>query len=338
MVILIGGNGLVHKIAEEMGLKTLALRYMVREISPLDEVKGYFELVRVLAELSPDLVHTHSAKAGMLGRLAARRLSLPVIHTAHGWPFTEGVSGLKKAIYIRVERFMALRCEKIITVSEYDRSIALAAGVSGPQQLITVHNGVPEIDFDTPANNKSGGGSPVRLIMVARFEQPKDHCLLLESLAPLRFLEWQLDLVGDGPTIRYARQKAFELKLSDRVNFLGSRDDVPELLAEADLLVLISLWEGLPLTILEGMRASLPVVASDVGGISELVNHGINGLLVPRSSARELTAALAEILPDADRMRAMGELGRKRYEEDFSFDQMLEKTLGAYYGVVRELV
>lgn len=338
VTLFVGGNGLVNRRAKAIGLECHSLNYLVREISLVNDFKGYRELKGVLAKFAPDLVHVHSAKAGILGRLVSKRLSIPVIYTAHGWPFTEGIPTIKRKVFALIEKIMAYWSDRIITVSDYDRRIALTAGVSSELQLVTVHNGIPD-SRPTLARNglvsEAGGNRDVKLVMVARFEQPKDQILLLKALAPLRGKKWNIEFVGDGPLLGSARQVSNALGLDEQVRFSGECEDVTERLNNSDVLLLISRWEGLPLTILEGMRASLPVIASDVGGVSEQVEDGVTGFLVPRDESAEITTAVERLLSDGELRRRMGLEGRAHYEEKFSYDQMLEKTLGVYRGVLQ---
>ncbi|WP_212749081.1 glycosyltransferase family 4 protein [Marinobacter shengliensis] len=332
VTVLVGGQGIVVDRAEQFGLECLPLRYMVREISPLVDLKGYFELRKKLAELKPEVVHLHSAKAGILGRLAARSISVPAIYTAHGWPFTEGVSEKKRKFYAFIERAMAKLSARIITVSEYDRDIAIESKVADGDQLVVVHNGIP----DVPVNSRSPEPEPdrIKLVMVARFEEPKNQRALIEALASVVDLDWTLEFIGDGPNLESVMELVEALGLSERVMFLGSRDDVPACLGAADALVLVSRWEGLPLTVLEAMRAGLPVIASDVGGVGEAVGHGVTGFLVPRDSKPALIESLRRVISDPAIRESMGKAGRQRFEAEFTFDGMLHRTLAVYHHVI----
>lgn len=335
VTILVGGDGIVVDRAREKGLTCISLKYLVREISPLKDVRGYFEIKRRLSELSPDLVHLHSAKAGILGRLAAASQNVPSVYTAHGWAFTEGVSERNRRLYSFIEKRMAGFSSRIITVSNYDRSLALDIGVGSYDLLTTIHNGIPDLPGCLPSHDVALSTSPVRLIMIARFEEPKDHELLIKGLADLADLDWEVELVGDGPNLEAIKDLVNRSGLGHKIDFLGARNDVPERLRSADVLVLTSRWEGLPLTILEGMRTGLPVVASDVGGVSESVAHGQTGYLVPRGELDPLVDALRRIIESPEKRQAFGQAGRKKYEEEFTFEHMLESTITVYDGVLR---
>jgi len=327
VVIFVGGQGIVVDRAKQLGIDCRSLKYLVRDIAPWADIRGYFELSRALTDLKPDLVHLHSAKAGILGRLVARRLAVPAVYTAHGWPFTEGISGVKRKFYASVERAMAKITKRIITVSEYDRNIAIQEKVAFPEQMVVVHNGVHDVPHILRTENRSQGA---RLVMVARFDEPKDQRAVVESLENLRDLDWSIDFIGDGPTLESTKSLVDNLGLSERVSFLGERDDVSERLSRADALVLVSRWEGLPLTILEAMRTGLPVVASDVGGVSEAVSNGVTGYLVPRNGRTELIGSLRKIISDPAMRVRMGQAGRLEFEREFTFQAMLQRTMAVY--------
>jgi glycosyltransferase involved in cell wall biosynthesis len=334
VTIFVGGNGLVVDRARERGLDCQPLEHLVREISPFRDLVGFFEVRRRLRAWAPDVVHVHSAKAGILGRLAARSLGIPAIYTAHGWPFTEGVSERSRRLYTTIERVMARFSQRIITVSDYDRSIALAASVGNPHLIVTVHNGIPEIPPEL--RKQPDGQDAVRLIMVARFEEPKNHGALFEALQALRDQNWHLELVGDGPNFEKMKSLALGLKLAEKVTFVGASDNVPESLSRSDVLLLVSRWEGLPLTILEAMRAGLPVIASDVGGVRETVADGETGYLVPRDDIRALRDKISKLLQSDGLREELGRSGRLRYEREFTFRLMLDRTIAVYHSVLGE--
>ena len=174
-----------------------------------------------------------------------------------------------------------------------------------------------------------------RLVMVARFEEPKDHATLLRAVARLDpSIPWTLDLVGDGPGLPAAAELAQELGIGHRVRFLGARRDVERILAGAAALVLCTWREGLPLAILEAMRAGLPVVASAVGGVPEAVVDGVTGYLVPAGDVDAVAERLARLLSDAELRERLGRAGRQRFEECFSLDPMVNATLAVYRQVL----
>jgi len=219
---------------------------------------------------------------------------------------------------------------KIITVSEFDRRLALDAGIARPTRVVTVHNGMPDVPADLRADPMR---VPVRLVMVARFQPQKDHPTLLRALAGLTDRPWELDLVGDGPLMGDMQALAATLGIAGRVRFLGQRQDVDRILAQAHAFLLVSNWEGFPLSILEAMRAGLPVVASDVGGISESVRDGETGYVVPRGGVEPLRERIGRLLLDPGLRACLGGRGRALYEREFTLDRMVARTLAVYEEV-----
>jgi glycosyltransferase involved in cell wall biosynthesis len=234
-------------------------------------------------------------------------------------------------VYRRLERWAATLATRIITVSEFDRDLAIREGVVPDHHVVTIHNGVPDIEPELRASTTQ---TPARLIMIARFEQQKDHRTLLESLAGLSDLPWHLDLIGEGPFLPAARELSERRGLRSRVQFWGARRDVAHRLAQAQVFMLISNWEGFPRSILEAMRAGLPVVASDVGGVRESVEQEQTGFLVPRGNVEVLRTALRRLLTDPELRDRLGREGRRRYEERFRFELTSARTVAIYRDVL----
>tara|TARA_R110000787_G_scaffold20281_37_gene60512 strand:- start:10649 stop:11800 length:1152 start_codon:yes stop_codon:yes gene_type:complete len=332
-VVLAGGSGPWLEQLQERNIPVITLRHMQRSISPINEIRALFELRRHLRALAPDLVSTHTAKAGVLGRIAAASLRLPVMFTAHGWTFTDGISRLKATVWRTIEQMVGRLAGRIVTVSEFDRRLALQARIAAPERIIAIHNGMPDVGPELIAD---AGSEAPKLVMVARFEEQKDHRTLLLALATLKAKPWSLSLVGGGPLEAPMKALCAELDLQDRVEFLGPRSDVAQLLANAQVFVLCTLWEGLPRSIIEAMRAGLPVMATDVAGIPELVEVGATGLLC-RSQNVEDAANKLSLLIESSQLRAeMGQRARQRYVEDFQFEQMLARTLQVYEQLIEK--
>lgn len=310
---------------KKLGVPVHVVPDLQREIAPAADRRALRSLRTLIRRVSPDLVHTHSTKAGLLGRLAARIEGFMTIHTAHAWSFSDGLSWRRKLMAIPPEVLIGRCTQRFIVVSEADREIGLRYRVAREAQVRVVHNGV----VDVPQRARPDEGAPPILAMVARMAAPKDHLLLLRSLAGLD-VPFQLQLIGDGPDRSLIESSIDELGLGDSVTLLGRRNDVPELLAQAQVFALISRQEGFPLAILEAMRAGLPVVASDVGGVREAVRHDVTGYLVQRGDERALREALRRLLLTPELRRTLGETGRRDYEAHFSASRMLSGTASVY--------
>jgi glycosyltransferase involved in cell wall biosynthesis len=324
--VVVGGRGPFLERLDALGIPRTRLDALHRSINPIHDIRAVLALRSTLEDLRPDIVATHSSKAGTLGRLAARTLCIPVTFTAHGWAFTTGVSAHKALVYRNVERASAILADRIITVSDFDRRLAIRQHVASSKKLVTIHNGVPDQSLALASTERS----PPRIIMVARFDHPKDQPLVLKALSSLRHISWNLEFIGDGPLIDESRVVCKNLELEGRVSFLGWRDDVPERLAAAQLFVLASDFEGFPLSILEAMRAGLPVVATDVGGVREAVIEETNGLLSPRGDADRMRASFERLLRSPDLRARLGTGSRRLYEKRFTFERTVQRTLEVY--------
>ncbi len=327
VMVFIGGEGAVTEQLARAGVPYRPLAHLRREVRPWRDLRALQELIAALGAFGPRLVSTHTAKAGWLGRAACARLGIPAIHTPHGWPVARRLPGPGALLFTAAERMAARWARAVVCVCEEERRVALAHGFAAPSQVRVVYNGVRDVPEDLRARPEA---EPVRLVSVARFEAPKDHATLLDALARLQSLDWQLDLVGEGPLEAAIRARAARLGVEARVRFLGYLPDTAAALARAQAFVLSSRSEAFPRSVLEAMRAGLPVVASAVGGLAEAVDNKVNGVLVPRDDAVALSAALNELIRDPRRRNQMGAAGRLIYERRFRLERMVESTTAIY--------
>lgn len=331
--ILVGGTGILQQRAAAFNLSISSVPSLIRQVHPLKDIKAYFELKQAISTFKPDLVHLHSSKAGLLGRLACKANGVPCVFTAHGWAFTEGVSAKRRWLYRVLERLAAPFAAKIIAVSDYDKTLALHNRVTTASRITLVHNGVADKAEHTGVVQHCEKAK-VRLIMVARFEQPKDQPRLLNVLSQLAALPWQLEFVGDGPGLSAAQALSAQLNIADKVTFSGACSDVPTRLAAADVFILLSHWEGLPLTILEAMSLGLPVVASDVGGVKETIDVN-SGFLINAADDAGLLEVLTQLISSAALRAVIGSAARARYEQFFTLQRMISETEKIYHQVVK---
>lgn len=327
VLVLAGGDGVLFEELKARQVPCRKLEELIHPLQPFRDWRAFKEIRAVLQELKPALVTTHSNKAGLLGRLAARILNIPVIHTSHGFLFSGRKSTPAGRFYRLIEKIGALAASKVVAVSENEFEIACSLEVIPAHKMRVIHNGLPDMGEEYRADPLL---EPPGLVMVARFEKPKDHETLFKALSGLKNRAWTLRLVGEGSGLQPAKRLAEQLNVSDRVSFLGMRDDVPAILASAQVFVLSSKREGFPISILEAMRAGLPVVSSAVGGTAEAVEDNQTGLLFKPGEARELQTALARLLDEPFLRQQMGRAGRRRFLEKFTMDQMVEKTKALY--------
>jgi len=328
--VVVGGTGAVTRELESARIPFVSLRHLRRSISPLQDVLAVREMAGAVQRIHPDLVSAHTAKAGCIARLACARMDVPVLYTPHGWTIGDRISRVQGLAYRQIERRTAPLSAAIVNVSEYERRLAIEHRIGNPELHRMIHNGMPDIAAGLRADPRV---EPCRIVMVARFEEPKDHATLLQALAGLRHLPWQLELVGDGPRETGIRDLAESLRLSGRVHFRGAVRSAAAALAEAQIFVLSSRSEGFPRSILEAMRAGLPVIASNVGGVAEAVRNERNGYLVPPQSMASMRQALESLINNPFRRAAFGAVGRRDYEEKFTFGRMFAETLTVYAQV-----
>lgn len=330
--VLIGGAGPVTEQLAAAGIPFRSLRWLQRAIHPVRDLLALRELTGALRDLRPDLVSAHTAKAGLLGRAAAARAGIPAVYTPHGWTIGSRISRVAGPVFTLLERVAARWSAAIVCVCEAERTLALRHGIGPAERLRVIHNGMPDLPEGQLRANPAR--EPVRLCTVARMEAPKDHVTLLQALGGLRDIRWQLDLIGDGPLFPELRGLAESLGIADRLVWHGYLPDPAAVLAEAQVFVLSSRSEAFPRSILEAMRAGLPVVASAVGGVSEAVESGTSGLLVPPGDVTSLRVALAQMLQNGSFRQLSGIAGRQIYEERFRFETMAEKTLALYQEIL----
>jgi len=332
--VLAGGEGILFDQLTVQDVPFHRLKHLVRPIRPWKDWNALWEIRKVLKELNPDLAATHSNKAGLLGRLAARSLSIPVVHTSHGFLFSGRPYSLAGRFYRLMEKLAAGLGHKVIAVSQSEFTAAQKYNVIPAEKMVLVHNGLPDPE---PKKIALPDAEPPRLVMVARFAEPKDHLTLIGSLANLKDLSWNLQLVGDGPGKDRAERLVNQLGLADRVVFPGVCTDTISILADCQVFILSSLREGFPLSILEAMRTGLPVVATAVGGVGEAVVEGKTGFLVPPGEVNELQKKLEVLIRDPQLRKEMGRAGRERYLEHFTLDRMVEKTTIVYREICTDV-
>lgn len=329
-MIFVGGEGPFTENLKSKNVPYISLKHLQRSIHPVKDVKALFELRSVLNRYNPDLVSTHSSKAGFLGRIAARILKIPVIFTAHGWAFTEGAK--KASLYKWAEKAAVPFSDKIITVSNYDKELAIRNKITRSNKLLSIHNGMPQKRNDILYFNERN--EVVHVAMTARFDIPKDHDLLIEACKNIKNIH--LDLIGDGPNMSQIKNKVVEYGMVDRVRFWGMIDNVEEVLSNSDVFALISNYEGFPRSTLEAMRAGLPCIVSDVGGASEAIIEGKTGYVVPKGDVEAVRDKILTLVKDKNKRMEMGKAGKEHFQNNFTFEIMFNKTFEVYREVLEK--
>lgn len=324
-----GEDGFVLDKARQFGAVCHVVPGLVQPFHAINDIRALREVIALLRKRRPDVVHAHTSKAGIIGRLGAWVCGIPSVFTAHAWCFAEGTSWKWKVFGVPFEWLASLSGGPIINVSDANRRLALQYRIASAQRLVTIHNGVP----DGEQNYQIARPEPPAIIMVARFAPPKRQIELLETCARIK-VPFRLQFAGAGPDEREVRRRAEQLGMSQRVEFLGDCSDVPARLREASIFALATNWEGFPISVLEAMRAALPIVASNVGGVQEAVVDGENGFLADRGDWMSFQGYLEKLLTDENLRERMACKSRRRFEERFTDDQMLRKTFNLYREIV----
>lgn len=313
------------------------LEHMVRSFRrPWSDIRTLLDLVRVLRNGDYDVVHTHSAKAGLLGRVAGRLAGVPmIVHTLHGF---HGYRFLDRALFFALEGLGALFCDRIITVSEINRKDAISLGLFPPRKAVTIHSGIDVASYvdmrvDRGAKMAELGlpaTSPV-IGTVGRLAVQKAPLDLVAAAHRVidRVPEARFIIAGDGP-LHSAVKRA--IGAEERIRLLGHREDVGELLQVMDVFVVSSLWEGIGRALTEAMAAGRPVIATRVSGVPELVVDGETGLLVPPGQPGELAKAILRLLKDNHLASRLAEQGQRKVMREFDARTMVTEIAALYEG------
>lgn len=314
-----------------------------RLLNPLADIKTFFALFAFYRLQKFDVVHTHMSKAALIGSIAAVCARIPVIvNTAHNLGFIALPNRALKLLFW-VYDFVLLRAtmDAVITVSMQVRERIVQTRLLSPTRVFAVHNGMSGqkmkvSEGDAAARRAEFGVSSdeILIVSVARLVWFKGLSTLISAM-PLLLAKYpgaRIVVAGEGPLREELTKQAEDLGVGDRLVLTGERCDIPAILSAADIFVLPSVSEGMPISIMEAMAAGRPVVATDVGGVAELVDHNETGLLVPPRTPPALADALAQLALDPKQRAAMGARGQRRIASEFSPQQMAESTAAIYRG------
>ena len=329
VAVMSSSGGWLEGEVKKLGVKFYQNIYLRNSYNIFLGFKAMKEIREAVDEFNPDLISCHSTATGFWGRLAIRNRVL-TIFTVHGWGFTEGTPFFRKIILLLAEKIASCYCKKIICVSDFDRELALKYKIAPKEKLITVHNGVEIIDF----SKKEINPLEIKIVFVGRLSKQKDPLLLLKAFNLLNQElkeKSEIFIIGEGEKRRELKDFIFKNKLKEKVKLLGEleREEVFEVLRNSDIFVLPSNWEGFPYTILEAMSCGLPVIASDVGGVSEIVDENC-GILIERGDKEGLKKALEKLIENSSLLLKLGENAKKRVKEEFSLEKMLKETEELY--------
>jgi glycosyltransferase involved in cell wall biosynthesis len=303
-----GSEGSLHDEVRRRGIELVIVPELVREVHPLKDARVVPALTNLFREHAFDVVHTNSSKAGIVGRLAARRAGVErVIHTVHGWPFHDRQRAVVAGVWRALERRSAPLAGRLVVVAEADRDKGLAARIGRPEQYVTVRSGLELQEYDPSKPARASVRGQLRLPdgvqvvgAVNRLSPQKDPLTLVEAFARVHEERpaTHLLIVGDGPLRGRLEERVTALGVEGSVTLAGLREDVPRLLQAMDVFVSASLWEGLPRTVVAAMATGVPVVATLADGVRDVVRDGDTGLSFARDDASAAAVAIGTVLDD----------------------------------------
>ena len=327
------GYGLLEKFKNSQ-IATYKIKNLKREISPISDILAYFEIKKLIKQINPDIIHLNSSKAGVLGALAAHQAGIKkIIYTAHGFVFNEPLPWWKKQMYLFAEKFSARYKSKIICVSEFDRQTGLKNNIAEAEKFVTIHNGIDQLHFLDKPTARQQLSLPLDKIVigtVANFYPTKGLTYLIDAakIVTTKNPNIIFRLIGFGQLETDLKIQIKELSL-EQYFFLGAKKKAYHYLKAFDIFVLSSVKEGLSYTILEAMRAGLPIVATAVGGTPEMIT-GSNWMLVNSKDPQALAEAILKLINNKTLADQLGAKAAIDVANNFSLEHMITKTIQVY--------
>jgi glycosyltransferase involved in cell wall biosynthesis len=341
------GEGSMSHVAERLGVTVVELPALGRDVSPVNDFRAVRELVEIIRRERPTILHTHTAKAGAVGRVAARIAGYRppiVVHTFHGHVLRGYFDPVTSEAYRRIERGLARHTDRLVAVSPEVRDDLVSLGIAPASKFEVIRLG---IDLDARLNAGGDGAGDLRRLLgippsafvvgwIGRMTAIKCVPDVIRAFAALRArgVDARLCLVGDGPTRRSAEQLAHDLGVVRETLFVGYQADVAPYYGLFDALLLMSANEGTPVVAIESLAAACPVVSTAVGGVADVVEDGVDGFLVAPGDAEAAGDRLAVIAMSPDRGRPIGDRGRARVRERYAVSRLVDDVDALYRGLL----
>ncbi len=341
VAVACGGNGALTKMLADADIPVFPVPSFERDINFKKEISAMFELARIIRSFNPDVVHLNSSKAGATGACIARILAVPrIVFTTHGWAFLERRSFLWRLLVWLASYITALCAHRIILVSAFERTHAHMPFVSRKYSIIPT--ALPPIAFTerTRARNilfsnaqQQEHRADLWLVTIAELTPNKNLARAIDAVLEHNRTARQrifYTLIGDGELHASLAERIASASDRESVHLCGYVENARNLLTAFDAFLLPSLKEGMPYAVLEAGAASLPTIASSVGGIPEIIDNGTSGILIDPQNTTSITAALTTLSTDEERRRALGSALNHRVVHDFALDRMLDATFTTY--------
>lgn len=337
--LIAGGQSDEMMLRRVENCRVVILPELVRNPSLSCDIKSFIKIMRIIRHEKYHIVHTHTAKAGILGRMAAWLCRTPIIvHTLHGTTFHRAMHASEAFFYRILERLTACITDQLVSVGDDLRQIYLNAGVGKPEQYVTIRSGFEisrfrlsdaEIALRRRKIRRELGISDAAYVIgsASRLEPRKGQYYFIQSAQQLlsKYPDLVFILAGDGPSAEELRTLAQSLRIANKIHFLGHRKDIEDVMSAMDVFVLSSLWEGLPQVLVQAAALGRPIVSFDAEGAKEIVHGGENGFVVPRGDENALTESLAYLISHPQRAREMGLRGRRFIGAEYDKEIMVRR-------------
>ncbi len=337
-------EGSMDYLAREKGIETVLIPSMGREVRLWNDLKAAYRIYKILRDFKPDIVHTHLAKAGFVGRVAAILVGkCKIVHTFHGhWLY--GYWGKAKTSFFKfLESRLANRSDCLIAVSDKVRKDIIAENVVKPDKIITIHLGLELnrfLELDQYKGNfraELGVNADTVLVgVIARLVPIKNHSLFIKAASRVKHDNIRFLIIGDGELRERLEELAQKSSSPEKFIFTGFRNDLEKIYSDLDISVLSSLNEGLPVAVIESMAAGVPVVSTDVGGIHELIDDGVNGFIVPSEDTNALADKIAALANSPDLRVEFGTKAREAVYPYFDYSRLVKDIEDLYKCLVED--
>lgn len=341
-----GEKGELAVKLKQAGILYYAIPHLKRSISPINDLKALFEIIKLIKKIKPNIIHLNSSKISILGSIAFAFIrQISIIYTVHGWVFNEPLPAWKKLFYKYAEKFTAILKDKIICISQLDYDIAKNQLKIPEKKLFLIYHGVKPIIFlpREEARQNLIQQSP----LIIKKIQEKDTILVgtIANLYKTKGLEYLIQaakliidvgvgvkiiIIGEGEERKNLESLIAQMNLKNTVILAGRVDNAAELLRGFDIFCCSSVKEGFPYAILEAMSAKLPIVSAKVGGIADMLSDNQNGLLAETKNSQDLAKKIIEIINNPEFGQKLGAQAKMDVDKKFSFDKMMMKTKEVY--------
>jgi len=337
-----GGQNQLYKKIKQNNIPYYQITNFQRRVNPFKDIFAFFEILGLLYQIKPDVIHVNSSKAGGIVGLSSLIYKIltgrkpRLIFTAHGWAFNEDRACWQIGLIKLFSKITSWFYDKVICVSEYDYQMALKHKITKKEKLVTIHNGIDlkNISFLSKKQAQKrliGRESPLVIGTVAEWTKNKGLIYLIKAVQTLKLKDVDLVLIGSGENPDKEKMYSYDQKYNlDNVHLIEFIPQAIKYLKGFDIFVLPSLKEGLPYTIIEAMAAECPIIATKVGGIPEMIKNNINGSLVKPKNSLYLAEKISYLINNIETAQQMSIKARQKAEQEFSLEKMTERTKNLY--------